>query len=122
MTTSTSRPRLTVSDWAFIAAGLAIIALGGYLIWSRGGRSPTGMMIAAFGATVMPLAWVRLLGGLALGGVCVWLVFHALGVFDYALAAIAGVIGLTTVREAAAGLRGSPRDSSVPPSTPPPTA
>lgn len=99
------RPRFTLTDALLLLAGLGLIAWGGWLIWSRGG-SPTGLMIAGFGGIMMPFAPLRLLGGIALGGICIWLIFKAQGPFDYAYAAIAGIVGLTTVKEAAASLRG----------------
>lgn len=97
-----------VTDYLLAVVGVLLMALGGFLIWSRGGSS-TGLIFACFGAVMMPLAWVRLIGGVALGGVCIWLVVYAAGMYDYALAAVAGMIGVTSVKEAAIRLGWSRR-------------
>lgn len=85
-----------------LAIGLLMIGFGAYRIYLGRGHSPTGFMFAGVGAIILPSRWARLIGGVALGGLAIWLLIKALGPFDYLLAAIAGLSGFGAVKQAAA--------------------
>lgn len=79
--------------------GLVVASFGLYRIVQAKGYSPSGFLLLFVGISILPFAIPGLLGGIGLLGLGGWLIIAAKGPYDYLVALIAVIIGVSRLAE-----------------------
>jgi hypothetical protein len=87
------RAPFSLMFWLQVVLGVAVAGYGVYMLNGSGWKNPTGFLLLCVGVLLMPIWFARLIGGLALVGLAVWLALNALGQIDYLFAAVYTFVG-----------------------------